>query len=82
MVTLTILYFARVAELMGRAQDQLELPDTVSTLGGLADWIEARGGALGDRARLRGAVDQVMAGMESSILGAREVAFFPPVTGG
>lgn len=81
-MSLTILYFARVAELMGRSQDQLELPDTVSTLGGLADWIEAQGGALGDRARLRGAVDQVMAGMESSILGAREVAFFPPVTGG
>ena len=38
--------------------------------------------ALADRARLRAAVDQAFVPLEASIAGAREIAIFPPVTGG
>jgi len=79
---LTILYFARVAETMGRASDTIDVPENVTTLGALADWIDAQGGSLGDRAKLRGAIDQTMASLDAPLEGAREIAFFPPVTGG
>ncbi len=82
MALLTILYFARVAETMGRSSETLDRPHGVMTLGALADWIEENGGNLGYRAKLRGAIDQQMAGMDTPLGDAREVAFFPPVTGG
>lgn len=82
MAQLTILYFARVAETMGRTSEIIDRPDGVMTLGSLADWIEENGGNLGERAKLRGAIDQQMAGMDARLDAAREVAFFPPVTGG
>jgi molybdopterin synthase sulfur carrier subunit len=82
MAALTILYFARVAETMGRSSETMARPDGVMTLGALADWIEDNGGNLGDRAKLRGAIDQQMATLDTPLGAAQEVAFFPPVTGG
>jgi molybdopterin synthase sulfur carrier subunit len=82
MAALNILYFARVAETMGRSSEALDCPHGVKTLGALADWIEGNGGNLGDRAKLRGAIDQQMAHMDTPLGTAREIAFFPPVTGG
>ena len=82
MAALTILYFARVAETMGRSSEIIARPDGVMTLGALADWIEENGGNLGDRAKLRGAIDQQMATLDTPLGAAHEVAFFPPVTGG
>ena len=57
----------------------------VQSAGALADWLASRGGGyavLADRARLRVAIDQHFAGLDAPIAGAREIAFFPPVTGG
>ena len=83
MARLTILYFARVAETMGRDRDEVEVPVGIATLGDLADWIDARGeGSLGPRDKLRGAIDQDMASLDTPLGTAKEVAFFPPVTGG
>ena len=52
----------------------------------LVDWLASRSPAhaqaLEDRVRLRAAVDQVFVGSDASIAHAREVALFPPVTGG
>lgn len=81
-----LLYFAWVRERMGRASETIAPPPEVTTVAALIDWLAARGpveaAALSDRARLRAAVDQVFVGLDASILGAREVALFPPVTGG
>jgi molybdopterin synthase sulfur carrier subunit len=82
----TILYFAGVREAIGRGEEQLALPAEVVTLGDLIDWLASRGepysSALADRDRLRGAIDQVFAGIADPVAGAREIALFPPVTGG
>jgi molybdopterin synthase sulfur carrier subunit len=52
----------------------------------LIDWLATRSAghaqALVDRGRLRAAVDQVFVALDAPIIGAREVAIFPPVTGG
>ncbi|MBM3520532.1 MAG: molybdopterin converting factor subunit 1 [Alphaproteobacteria bacterium] len=81
-----VLYFARVRQIVGRGEDQIEIPDSVATVGDLADFL-AKGdagcaAAFADRRTLKAAVDKSHASFETSIKGAREVAFFPPVTGG
>ncbi len=78
----TILYFAWVRDAVGVAEEQIALPDGVATVAGLADWLALLHPVFADRARLRVAVDQVMARFETDISGATEIAFFPPVTGG
>ena len=83
---LSIVYFAWVREAIGRDEEQVERPDPVRTVADLVAMLAARGGgyaeALGDPARLRAAVDQRFMPMDSSIGEAKEVALFPPVTGG
>jgi molybdopterin synthase sulfur carrier subunit len=85
-MTLTILYFAWVREKVGTGEEQVELPPDVTTVRGLTAWLAGRSEehrtALADLARIRVAVDQAFANPDAPIAGAREVAFFPPVTGG
>ncbi len=78
----TLLYFAKVREAVGTGEERIELPDGLSTIADLADWLTVRYPIFGDRERLRVAVDQVMAKFDTRIGAAKEIAFFPPVTGG
>lgn len=86
MALLSIVYFAWVREAIGRDEEQVERPDPGITVADLVAMLAARGGgyaeALGDPARLRAAVDQRFVPMDSLIGEAKEVALFPPVTGG
>ena len=81
-----ILYFARVRQIVGRAEDRIELPAPVTTVSMLIDFLSARdegcAAAFADRRTLRAAVDKTHVQLDASLAGAREVAFFPPVTGG
>jgi molybdopterin synthase sulfur carrier subunit len=83
---LDLLYFAWVRERIGLDGERVTLPPDVIDVAGLVAWLAQRsdghGEALADRGRLRAAVDQRFATPETSIIGAREVALFPPVTGG
>lgn len=82
----TILYFAWVRDIVGLGQEEVSLPDDMSTVDELSAWLavrsEGHAAAFADRSRLRVAVDQRMTHFSASITGAREIAFFPPVTGG
>lgn len=78
----TLLYFAKIREAVGMGEERIELPDNVATVADLADWLAAQHPIFADRDRLRVAVDQVMAQFDTDIREAREIAFFPPVTGG
>ena len=83
---LQIRYFASVREALGVAQESAELPPGIATVGGVRDWLIARGGAwaeaLDGRRALRMAYDQQMAEPATPVAQGGEVAFFPPVTGG
>lgn len=83
---LTVLYFARVRESIGRDRDEVEVPPSVRTVGALREWLVARGApwaaAFTEIRRIRAAVDQAMAGDDAPLHDGAEVAFFPPVTGG
>ncbi|MFM7027487.1 MAG: molybdopterin converting factor subunit 1 [Chakrabartia sp.] len=81
-----ILYFARVREQIGLADEMVDLPPEVRTLADLADFLARRSPshqeAFADRRHLRAALDQQMADFDTPLGAAREIAFFPPVTGG
>lgn len=78
----TLFYFAKVREAVGTGEEHIDLPAGVATVADLADWLARRHPIFADRDRLRVAVDQVMARFDTNIVGALEIAFFPPVTGG
>lgn len=84
--SLKLLYFAWVREKIGRAEDVVTLPPTVITLADLVTWLAGRGPeyrAAFDRPELvRAAIDRRHVKPGAPIAGAREIAFFPPVTGG
>ncbi len=80
------LYFAWVRERIGTGAERLALPDTVTNVAQLLDWLAARSAghaaALADRSAIRVAIDQQFVGMDTALAGAGEIAIFPPVTGG
>ncbi len=86
MMTIELMYFAWVRERIGKAGERLELPDNLRTVGDLARWLSARGpeyAAAFERPDLvRAAINQVHVKPDAALAGAREIAFFPPVTGG
>lgn len=85
-MTVELLYFAWVREAIGVEGESVDPPAHVTTIESLLDWLAMRSAghaeAFADRARLRAAIDQAFVGLDASIAGAREIAIFPPVTGG
>ncbi|MCB1511021.1 MAG: molybdopterin converting factor subunit 1 [Hyphomicrobiaceae bacterium] len=83
---MTLRYFAWVRERVGHGDERAEVPATVGTVAELVAWLCERGpeygAAFANPRAIRVAIDQQHAGPDASIAGAREVAFFPPVTGG
>ena len=81
-----LLYFAWVREKLGKQEEELTPPEDVRTVGELLRWLRGldadHAEALADENVLRVAVDQQHADFDTPISGAREIAFFPPVTGG
>ena len=81
-----ILYFARIRQIAGKSSEEVDVPASVATVSDLIDHLSARdeavAAALAERRTLRAAVDQNHVALDAPIAGAREVAFFPPVTGG
>lgn len=83
---ITLLYFARLREALGKGGEKLDLPDGVATLRALRAHLARRGGAwateMAEARNLRAAVNQSVAAADASVADGDEVAFFPPVTGG
>ncbi|MDZ7894429.1 MAG: molybdopterin converting factor subunit 1 [Sphingobium sp.] len=86
MTVLDILYFAWVREGIGRDEERLDVPDGVDTVADLIAHLRGRGepyaAVLADTDRLRAALDQNFVPLDAPLGGARELALFPPVTGG
>jgi molybdopterin synthase sulfur carrier subunit len=80
------LYFAWVRERIGIAEEEISPPSDVATVGELIKWLAARGEgyalAFENARTIRAAVDKAHASHEAPIGSAREIAFFPPMTGG
>ena len=81
-----LLYFAWLKSLTGVAEEEVEPPAEVTTVGALLDWLKGRGPgyaqALADLEAVRVAVNQDYARPADPVAPDDEVALFPPVTGG
>jgi sulfur-carrier protein len=79
-------YFAWVRERVGKAEETVEPPASVRTVDDLIGWLSNRGEAYAyafeTPKTIRAAIDHTHVKPETMIAGAREIAFFPPMTGG
>lgn len=83
---LKLSYFAWVRERVGKADETLAPPADVRTIADLIAWLSSRGEeyayAFERPAVIRAAIDRKHVKQDTAIEGAREIAFFPPMTGG
>ena len=86
MADLNIVYFAWVRERIGKDGEAVARPEPDVAIAELLDALSAttpgHANAFADRARLRAALDQRFVPLDTLIGDARELAIFPPVTGG
>jgi sulfur-carrier protein len=79
-------YFAWVRERIGKPEEDLEVPAGVATVGDLIQWLSSRGEeyayAFENPKVIRVAIDRTHVKAQTPIVGAGEIAFFPPMTGG
>jgi sulfur-carrier protein len=79
-------YFAWVRERVGKTEETIELPPGVRTVEDLMAWLAARGESYAHAFEtprvIRAAIDHAHVKPDAAIAGAREIAFFPPMTGG
>ena len=85
-MTTRLIYFAWVRERIGRAEEDIELPPGIETVADLLRWLKSRGEeyayAFENEGVVRAAIDHAHVKPGAAIAGAREIAFFPPMTGG
>ena len=83
-MTIDLLYFAWLRERIGLSSERFETD--AATVADLVEELKAReeryAFVFGDLSAIRVAVDQELVDLSHSLTGAREVAFFPPMTGG
>lgn len=81
-----VLYFAWLRDRVGTGEETVAPPPEVTTVADLMAWLAGRGpghaAAFANPDQVRCALDQDYATADAALGTAREVAFFPPVTGG
>ncbi|RUV01048.1 MAG: molybdopterin converting factor subunit 1 [Mesorhizobium sp.] len=81
-----LIYFAWVRERIGKQEEDVELPAGIETVADLLRWLKSRGeeyeNALQYPDVIRVAINQEHVEHREKISGAREIALFPPMTGG
>lgn len=81
-----LVYFAWLRERLNKTEEEVELPASVVTIGDLVQWLATRGEeyayAFENPKVVRAAIDKTHVRPEAKVAGAREIAFFPPMTGG
>lgn len=80
-----LVYFGRPGERLNTSRETADVPDGVSTLAGLLEWLRSRGEKweqeLADN-RVRCSVNQEFSGLAASIKEHDEIAIFSPISGG
>jgi len=86
MSLMKILYFAWVRERIGLAEEEIVLPKNIATVAELMAWLGSQGenyaAAFANPISIRAALDHTHVKHDALIRNAREIAFFPPMTGG
>jgi molybdopterin converting factor subunit 1 len=80
---ITVLYFAAVRDLVGKAEEELDVPDQVVTIRALADHLATRHARLQGRlGPVRFAKNEEFVTDEAELTSGDVVALIPPVAGG
>ena len=81
---MNVMYFAWVRERIGVPQEQIDTQ--AATVAELVSELKSReeryAAAFADVSALRVALDQELSDFDAPLAGVKEVAFFPPMTGG
>ena len=82
-----LVYFSWIRERIGRSEEEVALPADIADVSGLLKWLKSRGeeyeAALQHESVVRVAINHEHVDDRSApIAGAREIALFPPMTGG
>lgn len=81
-----LVYFAWVRERIGVPEEVVDLPAEVASVADLLQWLRSRGEGYGEALRhpdaIRVAIDHEHVDHREKLAGAREIALFPPMTGG
>jgi len=81
-----LVYFAWVRERIGKTEEVIDLPAGIASVADLIGWLRTRGEeyahAFEQAPLIRVALDRRHSLHTAQIAGAREIAFFPPMTGG
>ena len=85
-MSVRIVYFAWVRERIGKGSEEIELPAQVKTVGDLIAHLSTLGeeyeAAFQVPGVIRAALDEEHSDHDEPIGSAREIALFPPMTGG
>jgi sulfur-carrier protein len=85
-MTIKLVYFAWVRERVGKPEETVALPEGTATVADVIAWLKTRGEeyayAFENGHLIRAALDKAHAKHDASVAGVREIAFFPPMTGG
>jgi sulfur-carrier protein len=80
------LYFAFARERIGKAEEEISPPENIKTVADLMGWLRGQGenyaAAFANIKTMRAALDRTHVKHDALIGNAREIAFFPPMTGG
>lgn len=83
---LNVVYFSWVKERVGRDQDIIDCPENAETVAQILEFLQSKDAVyqevFADLKKLRFALDQDFVGLETLLGSAKELAIFPPVTGG
>jgi len=84
-MVLKLVYFAWVRERVGKTEELVDAPADAATVADLMRWLKTRGAEYEhafETDAVRAAIDHAHVRLDAPISGAREIAFFPPMTGG
>lgn len=86
-MSIKLVYFAWLRERFGMGEEHVDLPNQVKTISDLFDWFETRGeefaNVMEHRDIIQVAIDQTHVQDKDALIGdAKEIAIFPPMTGG
>jgi molybdopterin synthase sulfur carrier subunit len=85
-MSVTLHYFAWVRERIGKTEEVVDLPAGVRTVGDVVTWLTSRGEeyahAFENPSVVRTAINRTHVRADALVGSAREIAFFPPMTGG
>lgn len=83
---LKVLYFSWIREKIGCSEETFDLPDGVSTIAELLEYLSLKGPgyaeAFNDLSIVRVAVNEEYANFGTRLSAGDDIALFPPVTGG